>query len=214
MEKRPFVIGLTGGIASGKSIVANFFQALGIEIIDTDQLARTLVEPNQPALQAIIDYFSPAILQEDGKLNRGALRRLIFNDPTKRQFLETLLHPLIRQKISIEIKNVQSDYCLVVIPLLVEKEPNPEIERILVVDIEPARQKSLLQKRDQLSDIDIEKILKAQANRATRLAKAEDIIHNTGSLEELKAQVLALHGCYLEMSKNRLNGSNAKQKSK
>jgi dephospho-CoA kinase len=214
MERLPFVIGLTGGIASGKSTVAAFFKELGIEIIDTDQLSRELVEPGQAALGKIVEHFGSRILQAEGTLNRKALRNVIFDSPVERQFLEALLHPLIRKKISLHIKKVISDYCIVVIPLLAETPPNPVIHRTLVVDLDPYQQRQFLMERDQLSPADLEKILAAQVSRSVRLAKANDIIHNTGSLETLKAQVLKLHGCYLEMSKNWLNRSNAKRKSK
>jgi dephospho-CoA kinase len=193
------VIGLTGGIASGKSVVADEFAKLGIDIIDTDQIARDMVHPTQPAFKKIVDHFGQTILLPDGQLNRKKLKECIFSNVEEKQWLEQLLHPLIRQEVYQRLKQVSSPYCIVSIPLLIETLPHPYIHRILVVDAEPSRQQERLQKRDQLSSEQAGRIMASQATRAQRLAKADDLLENTGSIDALKEKVLALHHRYLNL---------------
>lgn len=195
-----YVIGLTGGIGSGKTTVANLFAKLGITIIDTDQLAREVID--HAALQKIIAQFGPEILAKDGSLDRGKLRALVFSDAEKRLWLEQLLHPLILDKMQQKIEAVESPYCIAVIPLLFETNPNPIINRILVVDATENQQIDRTRIRDGLSREDIELILKAQVPRQHRLTKANDVIYNHGDLSDLKKEVDKFHQIYLSLAKS------------
>ncbi len=198
--KATLVIGLTGGIGSGKSTVADLFQQKGITVIDTDLLSRKLTQPGQPALAAIRAKLGDAIIEADGSMNRAALRKLIFTDETKRRWLEDLLHPLIRAEMEKRIEQATSPYCIAVIPLLFETRPNPLIQRVLVVDAPIDLQIARTVERDHASPEAISAILKTQVDRETRLSKADDVINNQGSLEALIAQVNALHEKYLSLA--------------
>lgn len=193
------VIGLTGGIGSGKSTVTKLFAEKGIVIIDTDILAREVTAPTQPALKAIAAKFGATVLSPDGSLNRAALRKIIFNDDASRHWLEELLHPLIREKAAAQVETAQSPYCIVVIPLLFETAPNPLLDRVLVVDASEELQISRTVARDHLSVEAIKAILKTQVNRETRLKQADDVIVNNGSEQDLVAQVDKLHERYLKL---------------
>lgn len=193
-------IGLTGGIGSGKTTVADLFAKLGVEIIDTDQLAREVVLPNTPALQEIVNHFGKDILDSSKQLDRAKLRERIFNQPEERRWLEQLLHPLIREKVKQRVATVKSPYCIVVIPLLVETLPNPLINRILVIDVDPKQQIARAQARDKMSREQIEAILKAQVSREKRMAAADDLIHNDRDLNFLQQQVAKLHEFYLNLA--------------
>lgn len=201
MSYAKLVIGLTGGIGSGKSTVAALFAERGIAIIDTDQLARDLTQPEKEAFQSIIQQFGPEIILPTGQLDRKTLRKIVFADTNKRQWLENLLHPLIRKEMEHQIASALSPYCIAVIPLLLETKPNPIISRILVVDTTEELQMKRAQMRDQLSQTEIEAIIKTQVNREKRLAKANDVIHNDGNLEDLIPQVDQLHKLYLSLAK-------------
>ncbi len=192
------VIGLTGGIGSGKSTVAKLFAEKGIPIIDTDQLAREVTLPGQPALKAIIDKFGDTILLPDKTLDRAQLRKQVFKDPLKRSWLEALLHPLIRAEAKRQIQLTKSKYCIVVIPLLVETMPNPLIDRILVVDTTLEHQLHRAKARDSLSEQEIKNIIESQVSREQRLKAADDIILNDGTLDHLQQQVDQLHLQYLK----------------
>jgi len=193
------VIGLTGGIGSGKSTVAALFAAKGINVIDTDKLARVLTEPGQPAFEQIKKKFGEGVILKDGFLNRSALRQLIFKHPEYKEWLENLLHPLIREELKNQIQTSNSPYCIAVIPLLFETTPNPLIDRILVVDTAVEHQIARTQARDNASLEEVETIIKTQVSRQERLSKAHDIIHNHGPLEELSSQVEKLHQYYLTL---------------
>ena len=190
------VIGLTGGIASGKSAVAHLFAELGISIIDTDRIAHQLVEPGQPALESIIKHFGPAIVDHEGKLNRQRLREIIFANPSDKQWLESLLHPLIRTATAEQIQHATSGYCIVVIPLLYETWPNPLLNRVLVVNCEPKIQRQRLLLRDDISETLAHTMIAQQANTEERLSIADDVIENNGDLDQLSADVLILHNKY------------------
>jgi len=194
----PWVLGLTGGIGSGKTTVAALFSKRGIPIIDTDQLAREITEPGQPALKEIVDHFGVKILEQDHTLNRSKLRKIIFENPTERQWLEKLLHPLIRAQMQEKIQQYSSPYCIVVIPLLFETTPNPLIKRVLVVDASPLQQVERTIARDQVSREHVEAILKTQLSREEKLKKADDIIYNDGDLKHLETQVEKLHKMYCD----------------
>jgi dephospho-CoA kinase len=194
------VVGLTGGIGSGKSTVARLFAEKNIKIIDTDQLARDLTQPENPALQHIVKLFGQDILLANGTLDRSKLRKMIFDDEEKRLQLEQLLHPLIRSEAKHQIELAQSPYCIVVIPLLFETAPNPLIQRILVIDATEALQLLRTASRDNISPDDVATILKTQVSREKRLSLADDIIYNDGKIEDLIPQVDKLHELYLSLA--------------
>ncbi|MGB6976158.1 MAG: dephospho-CoA kinase [Gammaproteobacteria bacterium] len=196
-------IGLTGGLASGKTTVANYFSELGITIIDTDQIAREVVQPDTAAYQQIVKRFGNKIVKSDGSLDRSQLRTIIFNKSKERHWLENLLHPLIREEAQRRLPLVTSPYCILVIPLLVETSPNPLVDRILVVDTPEYLQIARAQQRDHMNIEQILLILRAQANRQQRLAMADDIIYNDNDLKRVKQQVAELHLCYSQLSSSR-----------
>lgn len=198
-----FVVGLTGGIGSGKSTVAQLFAERGVPIIDADVISREITQPDSPAFLDIIDHFNQELLLEDGTLDRTKLRNIIFEDPNERRWLEELLHPLIRSEMNKRIKKITAPYCIAVIPLLLEVEFYSFINRILVVDAPENLQVDRVTARDKSQKAHVEAILKAQANRLDRLARAQDLIINDGNLEDLIPQVEKLHEKYLEMSKTK-----------
>jgi dephospho-CoA kinase len=196
------VVGLTGGIGSGKSVVADCFMKLGVPIIDADHVARHITMPGMPATKLIVDHFGHDVLQSDGSLNRGALRQQIFNDADQRQWLEELLHPLILQDIQRQISEIKAPYCITVIPLLFEVDYHHFVNRTLVVDASEETQLQRTIARDKISRETAMKMLLAQAKRNERLEKANDVIQNDGGLAELMPQVEKLHQKYLEMAKD------------
>jgi len=198
------VIGLTGGIGSGKSTVASFFEAKGITILDADLVARELTNPNKPALTKIIAHFGNDAANADGSLNRTHLRSIIFSDNKQRVWLEQLLHPLIREQMQAQLKQVTSPYCIAVIPLLLEVEFYSFINRILVIDAPPSEQVKRVMTRDNAAQSDVEAILKSQATREQRRAKAHDVINNDCNIEQLKQQVNRLHQEYLKLAERRV----------
>lgn len=200
---RPLVVGLTGGIGSGKSTVADLFRTLGVPVIDADEIAHALVEPGQPALQEIITTFGKHSVDANGQLDRGWLRERVFTNPGQRHRLEAILHPKIRMKIRELIKGVADPYCLVVIPLLLETEQTDLVDRVLVVDCTPDRQVDRAVARDSRARQEILAIMGVQATRENRLAIADDIISNNGTLDELRGQVRLQHQRYLEIAAHR-----------
>lgn len=194
------VIGLTGGIGSGKSTVAKLFADRGVVIVDADEVAREITQPSEPAFNSIIKHFGNTILQADQTLDRAQLRHLIFKDAKARLWLENLLHPIIREKMKEKIAQLTGPYCLAVIPLLLEVEFFSFINRILVVDASAHQQIERVMARDNMIKTDIEAIIQTQANRETRRAKAQDVIMNDGSLADLIPQVDKLHQKYLQMA--------------
>jgi dephospho-CoA kinase len=196
-----FRIGLTGGIASGKSTVANLFAALGVPIVDTDVLAREVVAPGTPLLRQITDHFGMQVQSGDGFLDRQELRKRIFEDPEQRKWLEALLHPAIRELTDARCKTATGPYVIVAIPLLVETGGEARFDRILVVDCEPELQLARLTARDGSTREEAERMLAAQAPRTARLAVADDVIHNDGDLAQLRDQVEKLHFQYVAAAK-------------
>jgi dephospho-CoA kinase len=194
-------IGLTGGIGSGKSEVAHRFARLGAAIIDTDVIARELVEPGQPALKQIVDTFGSDLLDASGQLIRDKLRQRVFADPAGRHRLEAILHPLIRERTLRLATQSDAPYCILVIPLLVETNEDYELKRVLLVDCPEAVQRQRVRERDHLSDSEIDAIMAAQASRAERLAIADDVVVNNQQLPQLDQQVLQLHRGYLRLAK-------------
>jgi len=199
------VVGLTGGIGSGKSTVADLFAKHHVPIIDADQIARDLTQPNQHALGLIVAHFGSPILNLDGTLDRRQLRTLIFNDTAARRWLESLLHPLIEDEIKNKIKSLSANYCIAVIPLLLEVGPYPFIDRILVIDTDPDLQIERVMKRDHLPACDVQAMLNSQINFSERLTRADDIIINRGNLDKLVEQVNLLHEKYIKLSNNSKN---------
>jgi dephospho-CoA kinase len=194
-------VGLTGGIACGKSTVANLFAALGVPIIDTDLLAREVVTPGSALLREITAHFGMQVLTSDGSLDRQELRVWIFADPAQRQWLDALMHPAIRELTDARSKAATGPYVIVAIPLLVETGGAARFERVLVVDCDPELQIARLAARDGNSREQAERILAAQASRAERLAVAHDVIHNDGDIAALRDQVEKLHRQYLEAAR-------------
>jgi dephospho-CoA kinase len=201
MSTRPFRVGLTGGIASGKSTASKFFGALGVPIIDTDQLARDVVEPGQPPLERLVERFGQSILTPDGHLDRPALRTIVFSDPKARADLEALTHPAIGAAVEARSAEAGGVYQILVIPLLVEKGLGSQLDRVLVVDCDEDLQIRRLQARDGSTLEQARAILNAQASRATRLKAAHDVLKNDGDMGSVRDQVTALHARYLELAR-------------
>jgi dephospho-CoA kinase len=193
-------IGLTGGIASGKSTVAARFSELGIPVIDADQSSRSVVAPGQPGLKAVVARFGAGVLSADGALDRRALRQLIFADPRKRRDLEAILHPLIRADMERRAAQAVGPYLILAIPLLVEGGARDQVDRILVVDADEDLQLQRLMTRDAESAEQARAILAAQANRAARLKAADDVLLNSGTVPELRQAVDRLHQSYLRLA--------------
>jgi len=193
---RRFRVGLTGGIACGKSTVANLFAALGITIVDTDLLAREVVAPGSALLPQITAHFGAGVLQTDGSLDRGRLRELVFANPAERQWLERLTHPAIRELTDARCEQATGKYVIVAIPLLVETGGADRFDRVLVVDCAPEIQLARLQARDGSKRAQAAKLLAAQVTREQRLAVADDVITNDGDLFALREQVEKLHQKY------------------
>ena len=192
-----FTVGLTGGIGSGKSTVADCFAAHGVPVIDTDVIARELTAPGGAALDAIRAGFGETVMQTDGTLDRAALRRLVFTDADARRQLEGILHPRIRQVVEQTLAALAAPYVLIVIPLLVETGGYRDLlNRVLVVDCPEDLQIARVMVRSGLSRDEVMAILAAQAGRAERLAVADDVLVNTASPEALRARVAALHQRY------------------
>jgi dephospho-CoA kinase len=195
--RRTFLVGLTGGIASGKTTVANLFAALGVPIVDTDVLAREVVAPGTALLGEIAAHFGQDILAADGSLDRRALRDRIFKDPADRTWLEERTHPAIRALTSERTQSAVGPYCIVAIPLLVETGARHRFQRVLVVDCEPELQVARLMARDGITRAAAERMLAAQAPRAVRLSVADDVIRNDGDVAALRDQVENLHRKYV-----------------
>lgn len=193
-------VGLTGGIGSGKTAASDYFASLGVPVIDTDIIARTLVQPDSPALQRILDEFGKHLLNEKGQLDRAKLAQYIFNDATKRRRLETILHPLITQQMQQQLAALtateQPSYVIIVIPLLLETGMQTLVDRILVIDADENTRIKRVQDRDQRSQQDIKAIIQNQINRESRLQQADDILNNNGNLQDLYTRIDHLHKQY------------------
>jgi dephospho-CoA kinase len=192
-----YVVALTGGIGSGKSTVADAFSRLGIAIIDADIIARQVVEPHSPGLNAIAAHFGPNIMNADGTLNRRLLRESIFSQPAEKTWLNALLHPMIHQETQRQIAEATSPYVLWVVPLLVENQLQHKADRILVINVSPETQLKRTMLRDNVSRQHAEQILAAQATREERLAVADDVIDNDGAPDSIASDVARLHAQYL-----------------
>ena len=198
-----FTVVLTGGIASGKTVVSDHFSSLGVPVIDTDVIARELVEPGQPALQEIAETFGSDFLTADGRLDRIKMRQAIFSDPDIRSRLENILHPRIATEALRRINALGETYCILVIPLYASSDRYGWTDRVLVVDVDEETQIERVMARDGISRQQALAVMGAQASRTQRLALADDVIDNGGSLEELQEQVEQLHQTYLALSAQR-----------
>lgn len=196
---QPWILGLTGGIGSGKSAAAQCFVELGVHLVDADQAARWVVEPGRPALEQIAEHFGAGVLQADGTLNRAALRELIFKDPTQRVWLEGLLHPLIREEIRQYLARAKSPYAILVSPLLLETSQHQMVQRVLVIDVPQALQIERTVLRDKTNEEQVRAILDVQASREERLSRADDVIVNDRDPAWLKSEVQRLHDFYLTL---------------
>ncbi|MEI2743900.1 MAG: dephospho-CoA kinase [Candidatus Competibacter sp.] len=194
------VIGLTGGIGSGKTAVSDRFARRGVPVIDTDLIARELVEPGQPALAEIVAAFGPVCLDAAGRLRRDYLRERVFADPEGRQRLEAILHPRVRTAMRVRVASLAAPYCLVVIPLLVETGMTDWVDRIVVVDAPESEQIRRVMARDGASEQQARRILDAQAQRVERLSHADDVLENTGDLDALDDRIAVLHERYLALA--------------
>ena len=189
-------VALSGGIASGKTTVSNTFKELGVPVVDADVLSRKVVEPGTEGLLAVVDRFGQSILQSDGSLDRKKLRQIVFSDPAARTDLENIIHPRVRELTQQFLNQQKANgcvYCMVVIPLLIETNQQKNYDHIVMVDVEKQTQLERLMERDNSSLKQAENILKSQASRKQRLAIADDVISNTGSIDETKDKVKVLH---------------------
>ena len=193
-------VALTGGIGSGKTTIANKFEELNVPVIDSDCIARQVVEPGKASLKEIVKNFGEELLNDKGELNRKHLRQIIFNNDEAKQKLEAILHPIIYDEIENQISRLDHPYCLIVIPLLFETKATHRFDRILVIDVPESLQITRATKRDKTSEKDIAKIIQSQVNRDERLKHADDIIVNNASIEELNSSIKKLHEKYLDLS--------------
>ncbi|PPB85606.1 dephospho-CoA kinase [Acinetobacter soli] len=196
----PYIVGLTGGIGSGKSAASQWFEHQDIDVVDADVFAREVVQPGQPALEKIAQHFGDWVLQADGQLDRRALRDYIFQHPEARQQLEAITHPIIRQSILSQLQQAQSAYVILVSPLLFETGQDRMTHRNLLVDVSEATQLKRASQRDAQSTEQIQKIIATQMPRSEKLKRADDVVHNEGTLDELYQQLMRLHTDYLTRS--------------
>jgi len=194
-------VGLTGGIGSGKSTIASLFADKGIPVIDADVITRELVEPGEAALNEISETLGKEFISEDGRLNRTRLREVIFNDEVSRKHLEAILHPRVADIVAREVAAINSDYCIIVIPLLFEAAQEHLVDRVLIVDAPEALQVSRVAARDLTDEEQVIQIMASQLDRKSRLARTDDVIVNDGDETALKDQVNHLHEYYLQMAR-------------
>ena len=192
-----YVVGLTGGIGSGKSAAAAMFRAWGIEVINADALAREVVEPGQPALNDIAAHFGSDILTAESHLDRAALRRIVFSNPEQKSWLENLLHPLIAVLLQQRLNATESPYTILESPLLLETEQYKLVERVLVIDASEEIQIDRTVKRDGSDEGVIRSIIASQIDRAKRIQHADDLVSNEEGLEQLRAKIEVLHNKYI-----------------
>lgn len=205
---KPLLVVLTGGIASGKTAVSDQLAGKGVPVIDTDRIAREVVTPGSPGLQAVVKAFGPAVLDDNGNLDRAALRQEVFDDDSARRRLEAILHPLIESEARRCIDQHDNDaYVLLVVPLLIETGLFADADRVVVVDVPASTQIERLMARDDITREQAERMLAAQTDRQQRLAAATDVIENDGSLEQLRQRVDRLHEHLLALSSRRRNRS-------
>lgn len=196
----PYIVALSGGIASGKTTVANLFAQLGVPVVDADIIARQLVEPGSLALQYLISHFGSQILLPSGELNRAKLREIIFRSDKERQWLNQYLHPLIQQETQRQIRQLNAPYVLWVVPLLIENNLQSLANRIVIIDTPEEIQQNRLQLRDNIDKNLAKNMILSQTTNEKRLSYADDIINNNNQIADLKVQVENLHNMYLKLS--------------
>ena len=194
------IIGLTGGIGSGKTAASDIFESLGVNVVDADIVAREVVEPEKPALNKIAKHFGKDILQDDGHLDRAQLRSIIFSQPSEKEWLENLLHPLIRQEIQAQLGRSTSQYAILVSPLLLETDQSKIVNRILLIDVPPNIQIERAAQRDNNSRQQIQKIIDSQLPRDVKISNSDDVICNDQSFAELEKKIIEQHAFYLELA--------------
>ena len=202
-----FVVGITGGIGSGKSAVTARLETLGVDVVDADLAARVVVEPGQPALAAIAERFGKNILQQNGSLDRAALRKIVFEDSEARRWLEGVTHPAIRQEIENQLRGATSDYVVLSSPLLLEAKQHSFVNHVVVVDVTEDLQIARTTVRDNNNTALVRKIMSAQLPRGERVNRADEVIDNSGSLSDLKVQTDALHQRMLDLAEKHKNRS-------
>ena len=193
MRAPRYVVGITGGIGSGKSAVTDYLETKGVTVVDADKVARVVVEPGTSGLAAIAEYFGQEILLPDGGLDRAALRKVVFDNPDERKVLEGITHPRIREEIARQLSNASSPYVVLASPLLLESGQNSFADYVVVVDVPESVQLNRTMARDDNSEQLVKSIMAAQLDRETRLSRADTSINNDGTLEELYARVDHLH---------------------
>lgn len=193
-------IGLTGGIGSGKTTVSRYFSELGMPVIDADEIVHKLMQPDQVAYREIVDAFGHSILDRQNTIDRARLRQVVFDDSNKRKRLEDILHPRVREQIETELETLNADYCVLVIPLLIEAGYVDFVDQILVIDIDETTQINRVKQRNGFDAGQAKKIIAAQIDRQQRLSYANDVINNNETLERLKQQVSRLHKHYLSLA--------------
>ncbi len=197
-----FVVGLTGGIGSGKTAATDYLTTLGVTIVDADLASRVVVEPGKPALKAIAERFGDHVIAEDGALDRRALREIVFADPEALKALEGITHPAIGQELRNQIAASKSPYTVLVSPLLFETSQKDLVHRTLVIDAPAELQVKRTMARDHVPEEQVAAIMKAQLERTKRLDQADDVVENHGSLEKLHGELDVLHKLYLELADN------------
>lgn len=195
-----YVVGVTGGIGSGKSAATAEFEKLGITVVDADIVSRQLVMPGSPCLQAIVEYFGRDLLTDKGELDRKALRQRVFSDSAEKNWLNNLLHPAIREEILAQLEQARSPYVILSAPLLLENNLDKYCQRVLVLDVPEELQLQRTIQRDESPKEEVEVIMKSQLSRDARRLKADDILSNEGSIDELRRQVNQLHRRYLAVA--------------
>jgi dephospho-CoA kinase len=206
MAMSKYVVGISGGIGSGKTTVTDLFATYSIAVIDADVIAREVVEPGSPALKAIIDKFGQSVIDSSigsssGTLDRAKLRTLVFNDSEIKNWLNQLLHPAIRQQMLLQTQQATSAYCLLSVPLLVENKLYEHVDRVVIVDVDEQTQLQRTLLRDKTNEQQIRAIMSSQATRQQRLAVADDVIDNNGNVDDLSEQVAHLHKHFLQLAK-------------
>jgi len=189
-------IGLTGGIGSGKSTTCEIFTELGVPVIDADIIAHELVKPGMPALEEIIKVFGKEVISNDGTLDRKIIRDKVFANNVDRKKLEDILHPAVYREISVQVENINSRYCIISIPLLLETGASKTVDRILVIDVPREQQLERASNRDKANNDDINAIIDSQISRNDRISAADDIVDNNGDINDLRKKIYELHEFY------------------
>lgn len=200
-------IGLTGGIGSGKSTVADMFARRGVPVIDADEISRELASPGTSAYREIVASFGQDVVAPDGRLDRARLRALVFDDSEARKRLEGILHPRVRAEIARRVQDLQGPYCVIVIPLLIEAGQQELVDRVLVVDAAEDLQVERVRARSRLSEAQTRKIIEAQLPREARIGRADDVLVNDTDLQALEAKVELLHRRYLALAGKRVRST-------